>query len=102
MEQRCCPETVDRTSSCSRGRKGCVFYDNEKLIILQATKIIQNDHIANASYLSGEISLRPAATNLLGGNLVKGNVYLDEKPVCDDGFGREEARVVCRSLFAFF
>jgi len=46
----------------------------------------------------GEISLRPAATNLLGGNLVKGNVYLDEKPVCDDGFGREEARVVCRML----
>ena len=53
-------------------------------------------------YLSGEISLRPAATNLLGGNLVKGNVYLDEKPVCDDGFGREEAMVVCRSVFAFF
>jgi len=46
----------------------------------------------------GEISLRPAARNLLGGNLVKGNVYLDEKPVCDDGFGREEARVVCRML----
>ena len=96
MEQRCCPETVDRTSSCSRGRKGCVFHDNRKSIILQAKQIIENDHIANASYLSGEISLRPAATNLLGGNLIKGNVYLDEKPVCDDGFGSEEAKVVCR------
>ena len=48
--------------------------------------------------ISGEISLRPAATNLLGGELVKGNVYFDDQPICDDGFGREEAIVACRCV----
>ena len=47
---------------------------------------------------SGEISLRPVDRNFLGGSLVKGNVYFDNKPVCDDGFGDEEATVVCRSV----
>ena len=28
--------------------------------------------------------------------LFKGNVYFDQKPVCDDGWGDEEAQVVCR------
>ena len=45
---------------------------------------------------SGEISLRPAAKNVLGGDLVKGNVYMDDMPVCDDNFGFEEATVACR------
>ena len=45
---------------------------------------------------SGEISLRPEATNLLGGDLVKGNVYMDNMPVCDHGFGFDEATVACR------
>ena len=30
---------------------------------------------------SGEIRLRPEARNLLGAELLEGNVYLDEKPV---------------------
>ena len=25
-------------------------------------------------------------------------MYIDEKPVCDDGWGSEEAQVVCRSV----
>ena len=27
---------------------------------------------------------------------IKGNVYIGERPVCDDGWGDEEARVACR------
>ena len=27
----------------------------------------------------------------------EGNVYIGDQPVCDDGFGSEEARVACRS-----
>ena len=27
----------------------------------------------------------------------EGNVYIGDQPVCDDGFGNEEARVACRS-----
>ena len=74
----------------------------ESYLFCKLNKSLKMTMLPMCLYLSGEISLRPAATNLLGGNLVKGNVYLDEKPVCDDGFGREEAKVVCRSCFAFF
>ena len=27
----------------------------------------------------------------------EGNVYIGDQPVCDDGWGSEEARVACRS-----
>ena len=27
---------------------------------------------------------------------LQGNVYIDQFPVCDDGWGREEAKVACR------
>ena len=73
----------------------------ESYLFCKLNKSLKMTMLPMCLYLSGEISLRPAATNLLGGNLVKGNVYLDEKPVCDDGFGREEARVVCRSFLHF-
>ena len=44
---------------------------------------------------SGEINLRPD-TGELGGELIKGNVYFDDQPVCDDDWGIEEATVACR------
>ena len=43
----------------------------------------------------GEINLRPD-TGQIGGELIKGNVYFDDQPVCDDGWGIEEATVACR------
>ena len=46
--------------------------------------------------LLGEINLRSKSTNLLEENLQKGNVYMDDQPICDDDFGLEEAKVVCR------
>ena len=46
---------------------------------------------------SGEINLRRRkTTSELGGELVKGNVYFDDQPLCDDGWGAEEAKVACR------
>ena len=46
---------------------------------------------------AGEISLggklRP---DNLGGEITKGNVYLDGHPICDDGWSREDATVACR------
>ena len=44
-------------------------------------------------YLSGDIDLR-GGNGDLGGDVMKGNVYVDGKPVCDDGWGAEEAKVV--------
>ena len=37
--------------------------------------------------------------NLISNHLLyfEGNVYIGDQPVCDDGFGSEEARVACRS-----
>ena len=32
-----------------------------------------------------------------GGRVAKGNVYFQGRPVCDDGWGEEEALVACRS-----
>ena len=55
----------------------------------------------NMNYNSGEINLRPE-TGELGGELVKGNVYFDDQPVCDDGWGGEEAKVACRWVFLLF
>ena len=49
---------------------------------------------------TGEINLRPDAGEL-GGDLVKGNVYFDDQPVCDDDWGQEEAKVACRLVFLF-
>ena len=43
----------------------------------------------------GEINLRPD-TGELGGEVLQGNVYIGDQPVCDDGWGTEEARVACR------
>ena len=40
--------------------------------------------------------MRSKSTNLLEENLQKGNVYMDDQPICDDDFGLEEAKVVCR------
>ena len=51
------------------------------------------------NYNSGEINLRPD-TGELGGDSVKGNVYFDDQPVCDDDWGHKEAKVACR--FSFF
>jgi len=37
--------------------------------------------------------------SLIGGNSVlEGNVFVDGKPVCDDYWGRNDAKVVCREL----
>ena len=47
--------------------------------------------------LSGDIDLR-GGNGDLGGDVMKGNVYVDGKPVCDDGWGAEEAKVICRYL----
>ena len=47
--------------------------------------------------LSGDIDLRGGSGDL-GDNVYKGNVYVDGKPVCDDCWGAEEAKVVCRYL----
>ena len=30
---------------------------------------------------------------------MKGNVYFDDQPVCDDGWGSEEAKVACRWVY---
>ena len=43
----------------------------------------------------GEINLRPD-TGELGREVMQGNVYIGDQPVCDDGWGTEEARVACR------
>ena len=32
---------------------------------------------------------------------MKGNVYFDDQPVCDDDWGHEEAKVACRRVFFF-
>ena len=35
----------------------------------------------------------------MGGNSsAEGNVYIDGAPVCDDGWGWKEAKVICRNL----
>ena len=43
----------------------------------------------------GEINLRPD-TGELGGELMQGNVYIGDRPICDDHWGVQEARVACR------
>ena len=43
----------------------------------------------------GEINLRPD-TGELGREVMQGNVYIGDQPICDDGWGTEEARVACR------
>ena len=35
-------------------------------------------------------------TGEVGGDLAKGNVYLDGNPVCDAGWSQEDALVACR------
>ena len=45
--------------------------------------------------LSGDIDLR-GGNGDLGGDVMKGNVYVDGRPVCDDGWGAEEAKVIFR------
>ena len=49
-------------------------------------------------FILGEINLRPE-TGALGAQVVKGNVYFDNQPVCDDEWGHKEAKVVCRFKF---
>ena len=34
----------------------------------------------------------PAKSNYI----IKGNVYIDDEPICDDGWDQEEATVACR------
>ena len=46
-------------------------------------------------FILGEINLRPE-TGALGAQVIKGNVYFDNQPVCDDEWGHKEAKVVCR------
>ena len=46
-------------------------------------------------FILGEINLRPE-TGALGAQVIKGNVYFDNQPVCDDEWGSQEARVACR------
>merc|ERR1719430_647795 len=48
----------------------------------------------------GEIQLRGKKGPLgaLGDGIAKGNVYIDYEPICDDGWGQEEATVACRML----
>jgi len=43
----------------------------------------------------GIIELR-ASTPQQGGRLLEGNVFMEGGAVCDDQWGHEEARVVCR------
>ena len=46
---------------------------------------------------SGEISLRgEKRPKKADGQIIKGNVYLDGHPICDDGWTREDATVACR------
>ena len=48
-------------------------------------------------HLSGDIDLR-GGNGDLGGDVMKGNVYVDGRPVCDDGWGAEEAKVTLDTL----
>ena len=43
-------------------------------------------------------SLRPGN---LGGTVIKGNIYLDGHPICDEGWSREDASVACRYSLVF-
>ena len=45
----------------------------------------------------GEIHLK-GEDGKFGEDIAKGNVYIDDMPVCDDGWGQEEASVACRML----
>ena len=47
------------------------------------------------NHKQGEINLRPD-TGELGGEVLQGNVFIGDQPVCDDHWGLEEARVACR------
>ena len=38
------------------------------------------------------------ACGLFGENCRKGNVYVDDKPVCDDDWDDMDAQVVCREM----
>ena len=45
----------------------------------------------------GEISLRgEKRPKKADGQIIKGNIYLDGHPICDDGWTREDATVACR------
>ena len=46
---------------------------------------------------SGQVSLEGSLKpGNLGGTVTKGNVYLDGHPICDQGWSKEDASVVCR------
>ena len=59
-----------------------------------------------SQFFAGELKLLMRQTLCLQYDLIsnhfldfEGNVYIGAQPVCDDGFGSEEARVACRSSF---
>merc|ERR1719315_313692 len=41
---------------------------------------------------------QPTSLELRGGNTMQGNVYVNGKPVCDDYWNLDDAKVVCRML----
>merc|ERR1719192_2518565 len=54
-------------------------------------------HISGS--ITGEISLRgELRPSKLGGQITKGNVYLDGHPICDNGWSVQDATVACRML----
>ena len=63
---------------------------------------VQRTWVFNQIYgrATGEIHLRGTTGQQrpVGADIAKGNVYIDDQPICDDGWGQEEAEVACRML----
>ena len=52
--------------------------------------------MAMTFWITGQISLVGKLERSIGGRVTKGNVYLDGRPICDNGWSLEDAMVACR------
>ena len=76
------------------------FFNTKRIFLLQNQVQDLNSNLVYhhiTIVFSGEISLRGNKRPIKAdGHIVKGNVYLDGHPICDDGWTREDATVACR------